>query len=85
MGERTKKFEDSFSEMIGEGVHSIALFSATASLHISLLAWGIKEGDEVIIPASTFVADINVVRMVGATPVLADCSNFNDWNPNLNP
>ena len=80
MGERTKKFEDSFSEMIGEGVHSVALSSATASLHISLLALGIKEGDEVIIPALTFVADINVVRMVGATPVLADCSDFNDWN-----
>jgi dTDP-4-amino-4,6-dideoxygalactose transaminase len=80
MGERTKKFEENFSEMIGEGVHSVALSSATASLHISLLALGIKEGDEVIIPALTFVADINVVRMVGATPVLADCSDFNDWN-----
>ena len=80
MGERTKKFEESFSEMIGEGVHSVALSSATAALHISLLALGIKEGDEVIIPALTFVADINVVRMVGATPVLADCSDFNDWN-----
>ena len=80
MGERTKKFEKSFSEMIGEGVHSVALSSATAALHISLLALGIKEGDEVIIPALTFVADINVVRMVGATPVLADCSDFNDWN-----
>ena len=66
--------------MIGEGVHSVALSSATAALHISLLALGIKEGDEVIIPALTFVADINVVRMVGATPVLADCSDFNDWN-----
>jgi dTDP-4-amino-4,6-dideoxygalactose transaminase len=41
---------------------------------------GVKEGDEVIIPALTFVADINVVRMVGATPVLADCTSLNDWN-----
>jgi len=34
----------------------------------------------VIIPALTFVADINVVRMVGATPILADCGGYNDWN-----
>ena len=80
MGERTKLFETNFSEMLGEEVHCTALSSATAALHISLLALGIKEGDEVIIPALTFVADINVVRMVGATPVLADCTSLNDWN-----
>jgi dTDP-4-amino-4,6-dideoxygalactose transaminase len=80
MGERTRTFEGKFSEMLGEGVHCTALSSATAALHISLLALGIKEGDEVIIPALTFVADINVVRMVGATPVLADCTSLNDWN-----
>lgn len=80
MGERTRKFESNFSEMLGEEVHCTALSSATAALHISLLALGIKEGDEVIIPALTFVADINVVRMVGATPVLADCTSLEDWN-----
>ncbi len=37
-------------------------------------------GDEVIIPALTFVADANVVRLVGATPVLADCASMEDWN-----
>jgi len=80
MGERTKKFENNFAEMLGEDVHCTALSSATAALHISLLSLGIKEGDEVIIPALTFVADINVVRMVGATPILADCTSLNDWN-----
>lgn len=80
MGERTKKFETKFAEMLGEELHCTALSSATAALHISLLALGIKEGDEVIIPALTFVADINVVRMVGATPVLADCTSLDDWN-----
>ena len=80
MGERSKKFETNFAEMLGEEVHCTALSSATAALHISLLALGIKQGDEVIIPALTFVADINVVRMVGATPVLADCSSLDDWN-----
>jgi len=80
MGERTRTFEGNFAEMLGGEVHCTALSSATAALHISLLALGVKEGDEVIIPALTFVADINVVRMVGATPVLADCTSLNDWN-----
>ena len=79
MGERTKAFENAFSE-VHDGVFSTAVSSATAALHMSLLAIGIKEGDEVIIPALTFVADINVVRMVGATPVLADCESYEDWN-----
>jgi dTDP-4-amino-4,6-dideoxygalactose transaminase len=79
MGEKTKEFESEFSKA-HDGVNSTAVSSATAALHMSLLALGIKEGDEVIIPALTFVADINVVRMVGATPVLADCESYEDWN-----
>jgi len=79
MGERTRTFETRFADA-HDGVHATAVSSATAALHISLLALGIKEGDEVIIPALTFVADINVVRMVGATPVLADSESDDDWN-----
>jgi len=79
MGEKTKEFESAFSD-VHDGVLSTAVSSATAALHMSLLALGIKKGDEVIIPALTFVADINVVRMVGATPVLADCESYEDWN-----
>jgi dTDP-4-amino-4,6-dideoxygalactose transaminase len=79
MGEKTKEFENAFS-MAHDDVLSTAVSSATAALHMSLLALGVKEGDEVIIPALTFVADINVVRMVGATPVLADCESYEDWN-----
>lgn len=79
MGEKTKAFEATFSKA-HDDVLSTAVSSATAALHMSLLALGIKEGDEVIIPALTFVADINVVRMVGATPVLADCESYEDWN-----
>jgi len=79
MGEKTKEFEESFSNA-HDDVDCTAVSSATAALHMSLLALGVKEGDEVIIPALTFVADINVVRMVGATPILADCDSFDDWN-----
>ena len=80
MGEITKKFENSFSDMLGNNVKSIAVSSGTAALHMALLGLDIKAGDEVIIPALTFVADINVVRLVGATPILADCASYKDWN-----
>ena len=81
MGEKTKEFESKFSDMLGsKSIHSTAVSSGTASLHMALLGLGIGSGDEVIIPALTFVADINVVKMVGATPVLADCSDHNNWN-----
>ncbi len=79
MGEKTKEFEAKFSEA-HDGLKCIAVSSATAALHMALLALKLEKGDEVIIPALTFVADINVVRMVGATPVLADCESYEDWN-----
>lgn len=80
MGEKSKQFEDEFAKMLGNDINCTAVSSATAALHMSLLALGIKAGDEVIIPALTFVADINVVRMVGAIPILADCESYEDWN-----
>jgi len=80
MGEQTKSFESEFAEMLGMEVQCLAVSSATAALHMSLLALGVGPGDEVIIPALTFVADANVVRMVGATPVLADSVSLDNWN-----
>lgn len=80
MGEKTLLFEESFAEFLGRGTHCTATSSGTAALHMALLAAGIGPGDEVIIPSLTFVADINVVRLVGATPVLVDCTSHDDWN-----
>jgi len=80
MGEKSQEFESSFATMLGNDIHCTAVSSATAALHMSLLSLGLEQGDEVIIPAQTFVADINVVRMVGATPILADCESYEDWN-----
>jgi len=80
MGETTKKFESSFSTMLGNNVKSTAVSNGTAALHMALLGLGVGRGDEVIIPALTFVADINVVKLVGATPILADCGSYEDWN-----
>lgn len=80
MGEKTSDFESQFSEMLGNEVNCFAVSSATAALHMALLALEVGPGDEVIIPALTFIADANVVRMVGAIPVLADSVSLSDWN-----
>lgn len=80
MGERTRAFETEFSTMLGGDVSCAAVSSCTAALHLALLSCGIGADDEVIIPALTFVADINVVEMVGATAVLADCDSEANWN-----
>jgi len=81
MGEKTAEFEEKFSEFLGlNSLLSTAVSSGTAALHMALLAVGVGPGDEVIIPALTFVADINVVTICGARPVLADCTSYDDWN-----
>ncbi len=80
MGEKTKEFEKNFASYLGNDINATAVSNGTAALHMALLALNIKEGDEVIIPALTFIADINVVRLVGATPILADCKSYEDWN-----
>ncbi|MDO5698396.1 MAG: DegT/DnrJ/EryC1/StrS family aminotransferase [Dermatophilus congolensis] len=53
-------------------LHAVALNSATAGLHLALEALGIGPGDEVLVPTWTFTATAEVVRYVGATPVLVD-------------
>ncbi len=71
-GPRTKQFEQDFSAFLGGGLESIAVNSATAGLHIALEALGVREGDEVITTTYTFTATAEVVRYLGAHPVLVD-------------
>lgn len=52
--------------------HSVAVVNGTAALHIALLLAGVKPGDEVLVPALTFVATANAVRYCGATPHFVD-------------
>lgn len=70
-GPRVKAFEEDFSSFAGTK-HAIALDSATAGMHLALLAMGIGPGDEVITTPTTFCASVNVIMHAGATPVLAD-------------
>ncbi len=72
-GPKVAQFEADFAEYRQIDASKVAaLNSGTAALHLALLASGVGEGDEVIVPAMTFCATINAVIHAGATPVLAD-------------
>jgi len=80
MGEKTIEFEQKFEEYISNDVSCSAVSSCTAALHLSLLGLDIGPGDEVIVPGLTFVASANVVKLVGAKPILSDCESYENWN-----
>ncbi|WP_420174349.1 DegT/DnrJ/EryC1/StrS family aminotransferase [Luteococcus sp. OSA5] len=72
-GQNAAAFEKEFSAELGDpSVHSIAVNSATAGLHLALDALGVQPGDEVIVPDWTFTSTAEVVRYCGATPVIVD-------------
>jgi hypothetical protein len=71
MGPRTAAFERRLAEFVGTP-HAAAVSSGTAALHLACLAAGIGPGDEVIVPAFTFVASAAAPRYAGAEPVLCD-------------
>lgn len=79
-GPKIAEFELAFSATLDGEAQSVAVSSATAALHLSLLALGVGPGDEVIVPSLTFVACANAIRYVGATPVFADVTSELDWN-----
>jgi dTDP-4-amino-4,6-dideoxygalactose transaminase len=70
-GPKVARFERAFGEYVGAG-HALAVHSGTAALHLALIAIGLRPGDEVIVPAMTFVATANAVVHAGGRPVLAD-------------
>lgn len=70
-GPKVKRFEEEFRAYIG-APHAVPLSSATAGLHLTLLALKIGEGDEVITTPMTFASTVSMIMLVGATPVLAD-------------
>jgi dTDP-4-amino-4,6-dideoxygalactose transaminase len=71
MGARTFEFERQFASYVG-APYAIAVSSCTAGLHLCLEAVGIKPGDEVLVPTTTFTATAEVVTYLGARPVLVD-------------
>ena len=70
-GPKNQQLEEAFCQLTGNQ-HAIALSSATAGMHVTLMALGIGAGDEVITPSMTWVSTLNMVVLLGATPVMID-------------
>ncbi len=71
-------FITEFENVLAEYVHSagaVACQSGTAGIHLSLIVNGVGKGDEVIVPALTFIAAVNPVKYVSAEPVFMDCDD----------
>src|SRR5438309_2712604 len=71
-GPFVEEFEKEFAKCCGV-YHCIGLCNGTTALHLAMLCLEIGEGDEVIIPANTFIATAWGVSHAGATPVFVDC------------
>jgi dTDP-4-amino-4,6-dideoxygalactose transaminase len=70
-GPYVKRFEERMAGFTG-AAHAIATTSCTTALHLALAALGVKPGDEVIVPAFTWISTPNVVEYMGARPVFCD-------------
>lgn len=70
-GPKNQALEQAFCELTGNK-HAIAVSSATAGMHVALMALGIGAGDEVITPSLTWVSTLNMIVLLGAEPVMID-------------
>lgn len=70
-GPKNQQLEKAFCELTGNQ-HAIAVSSATAGMHVTLMALGIGAGDEVITPSLTWVSTLNMIALLGAEPVMID-------------
>src|SRR3982074_520464 len=82
MGPLTHAFEAAFAEL-HDAPHAVAVSSGTAALHLALLGAGIGPGDEVLVPATTFVAGAAAGRYCGATRVFVAGFGPEDFNIDL--
>ena len=71
-GPRVREFERRFAEAVG-APHAIAVNSCTAALHLAVEALGLGAGQAVLVPTMTFAATAEVLRYLGAIPILVDC------------
>lgn len=71
-GPLVRRFEADFAQFVGAR-HAVALNSCTAALHLAVEALGLRAGQVVLVPTMTFAATAEVVRYLGALPLLVDC------------
>lgn len=71
LGPKLEEFEHAIGTYTG-APYAVGVSSGTAGLHLCMVAFGIRPGDEVIVPSFTFVATANAIRYVGANPVFVD-------------
>ncbi len=76
-GQYISKFETKFSDFT-KAKYASTVANGTVAIHLALLALGIGEGDEVIVPSFTYIASVNAIVYTGAKPVFVDC-NPDDW------
>lgn len=76
-GKYLPRFEKEFADYIGMQ-YGVGVFNGTVALHLAMLTLGVSEGDEVIVPSFTYVASVNAISYVGATPVFVD-SQLDTW------
>lgn len=79
LGPNVKGFETDLEQYIEKNSYVAALSSGTAAIHLALVLLNVKAGDEVICQTKTFVASVNPVLYIGATPILVD-SETKTWN-----
>jgi len=77
-GKFVKEFENLFAKTCNVS-QCVTVSSGTDALHAALFALDVSPGDEVILPANTFIATAEAVQNLGGVPVLADCEN-GTWN-----
>ena len=76
MGPELTQFEEAFAAFCGCS-HAVGVSSGTDAVKLALIAAGVRPGDEVIVPANTFIATAEAVSHIGATPVFVDCLESN--------
>ena len=74
MGKKVQEFEERFSEYVNSK-YAIAVNNGTTALHLALIAMGIKNDDEVLVPDITFISTGNTVLYERAKPVIVECDS----------
>ncbi len=74
LGRELSKFENNFAKVIGTK-YAVGVNSGTDAIKLSLKVLGVKEGDEIITAANTFVATVGAITEIGAKPIFVDCDD----------